>query len=284
MARRKGSKPRKGAPPSRRAKARKVTKPARAAKPKNTQKIVPPSVRPRTRKASVRRDLQAPRPAQRPKTTAQRSPYDIDLARNPANYQPLTPLTFLERAASVFPDRVAIIHGGQRFTYAQFYQRARRLASALAARGIRRGDTVAVMLANTPPMLEAHYGVPMTGAVLNTLNTRLDAAALGFILDHGEAKVLITDREFSDVIGDVLKLAKVKPLVIDYNDPEFPQTGARLGEIDYEDFLAGGDPDFEWRYPDDEWDAISLNYTSGTTGNPKGVVFHHRGLPVVPLV
>ncbi|HEY1638410.1 MAG TPA: AMP-binding protein, partial [Rhizomicrobium sp.] len=275
MARRKGNKSRKGATTPRKAKGRKVTKPAKPAA-KIARKIPPPAVRPRPRKASVRRDLQGQRPARR-QAAPRRSPYDLDLQRNPANYQPLTPLTFLERAASVFPDRTAIIHNRRRFTYAKFYERARRLASALAQRGIGRGDTVAVMLANTPPMLEAHYGVPMAGAVLNTLNTRLDAAMLAFILDHGEAKVLITDREFSAVIGETLRLAKVRPLVIDYDDPEFSQTGARLGEIDYEDFLAGGDTEFEWRYPDDEWGAISLNYTSGTTGNPKGVVFHHRG-------
>ncbi|HEY8699277.1 MAG TPA: acyl-CoA synthetase [Rhizomicrobium sp.] len=233
---------------------------------------------PRPRKSFVRRGAQAAlRLAQRLKPVLSRHPYDSDLERNAANYQPLTPLSFLERAASVFPARTAIVHGDQQFTYTQFYERARRLASALAKRGIKKGDTVAVMLANTPPMLEAHYGVPMSGGVLNTLNTRLDAAALAFILDHGEAKVLITDREFAPVIKETLNLAKAKPLVIDYDDPEFPQTGEKLGSIEYEAFIAGGDPDFEWKGPDDEWDAISLNYTSGTTGNPKGVVFHHRG-------
>jgi fatty-acyl-CoA synthase len=231
----------------------------------------------RPRKTILRRTGAAPRQVAPLKRVVGHNPYDTDLDRTPANYVPMTPLTFLERAAGVFPGRTAIIHGGQRQTYAQFYERARKLASALAKRGIKKGDTVAVMLANTPPMLEAHYGVPMTGGVLNTLNTRLDAAALAFILDHGEAKVLITDREFSDTIRQTLKLAKVKPFIIDYDDPEFPQTGERLGGIDYESFIAGGDPDFAWQMPDDEWDAISLNYTSGTTGNPKGVVFHHRG-------
>jgi fatty-acyl-CoA synthase len=205
------------------------------------------------------------------------TPYDIDLDRNPANFQPLTPLTFLERAASVFPDHTAIIHGALRRNYRDFYARSRRLASALARRGIRRGDTVAVMLANTPAMLECHYGVPMTGAVLNTLNTRLDAPVIAFSLDHGDAKVLITDREFSKAIEPALAQTKVKPLVIDYDDPEFTGPGECLGAMKYEAFLAEGDPDFVWALPQDEWDAIALNYTSGTTGDPKGVVYHHRG-------
>jgi fatty-acyl-CoA synthase len=205
------------------------------------------------------------------------SPYDTELDKKPANYQPLTPLSFLERAATVFPDRTAIVHGSLRQTYAEYYVRSCRLASALSQLGVKRGDTVAAMLANTPPMLEAHYGVPMTGAVLNALNTRLDAAALAFILDHGDAKVLITDREFAATIKEVLSLAKRRPIVIDYDDPEFPQSGEFLGERTYEEFLKDGDPEFDWHYPTDEWDAIALNYTSGTTGNPKGVVFHHRG-------
>ena len=206
-----------------------------------------------------------------------KSPYDTDLDRNPANFQPLTPLSFLERAASVFPDHTAIIHGPRKWNYAQFYARTGRLASALAKSGIKRGETVSVMLANTPAMLEAHYGVPMTGAVLNTLNTRLDAAIIAFTLDHAETKILIADREFSKIVKEALGLAKVKPLVIDYDDPEFTGPGERLGSRDYEEFLAGGEADFAWRMPDDEWDAISLNYTSGTTGDPKGVVYHHRG-------
>jgi fatty-acyl-CoA synthase len=205
------------------------------------------------------------------------SPYDTDLNRNPANFQPLTPLTFLARAAAVYPDHPAIIHGARSFTYRDFYARTRRLASALARRGIKRGDTVAAVLANTPPMLEAHYGVAMAGGVLNTINTRLDAAIIAFTLDHGDAKVLITDREYSRVVNQALGACKTKPLVIDYDDPEFTGPGDRLGEIEYEDFLRGGDPDFAWLMPADEWDAISLNYTSGTTGDPKGVVYHHRG-------
>ena len=208
---------------------------------------------------------------------SQPKPYETGLDRVAANHQPLTPLSFLERAARTFPDHTAIIHGQQRIDYRTFYARARRLASALAKRGIRKGDTVAVVLANTPPMLEAHYGVPMLGAVLNALNTRLDAAAIAFMLEHGGAKILITDREFSATVGEALKLLKKKPLVIDYDDKEFPQSGVRLGKIDYETFLKSGDPNFAWAMPDDEWDAIALNYTSGTTGNPKGVVYHHRG-------
>ena len=219
----------------------------------------------------------AAKKAKRKTVTKRAKPYETELERVAANHQPLTPLSFLERTARVFPHHTAIIHGKTRTNYATFYARSRRLASALAGLGIRKGDTVAVMLANTPPMLEAHYGVPMLGAVLNALNTRLDAAAIAFMLEHGGAKVLITDREFSATIAQALALLKKKPLVIDYGDKEFPQTGARLGKIDYEKFLKGGDPEFSWRMPDDEWDAIALNYTSGTTGNPKGVVYHHRG-------
>ncbi|HWV54568.1 acyl-CoA synthetase [Pseudorhodoplanes sp.] len=211
------------------------------------------------------------------KTPQNLTPYDIDLDRNAANFQPLTPLQFLERAASTHPDHVAIIHGPLRRTYRDFYARSRRLASALAKRGIKRGDTVSVVLANTPAMLECHYGVPMTGAVLNTINTRLDAAVNAFTLDHAETKVLIVDREFSKVMKDALSRAKVKPLVIDYDDPEYAGEGERIGTIEYEAFLKEGDADFAWQMPDDEWDAISLNYTSGTTGDPKGVVYHHRG-------
>src|SRR5262249_9345792 len=206
-----------------------------------------------------------------------RTPYDTDLDRNPANFQPLTPLSLLSRAAAVYPDHTAIIHGKLRRSYAELYARARRLGSALAKRGIRRGGTVTGLLAHTPALLEAHFGVPMAGAVLNALNTRLDAAILAFTLDHAESKALIVDREFAKVMKDALASAKAKPLVIDYDDPEFTGAGERIGALEYEEFLKDGDPDFAWAMPDDEWDAIALNYTSGTTGDPKGVVYHHRG-------
>jgi fatty-acyl-CoA synthase len=204
------------------------------------------------------------------------NPYERDLDKTAANYVPLTPLGFLERTASVYPNRVSVIHGDQRFTWAQTYDRCRRLASALAKRGIGVGDTVAVMAPNIPESFEATFGVPMIGAVLCALNIRLDAEALAFILQHGEAKVLITDREFSPVISKALHMMEKRPIVIDIDDPEV-KTGQLLGETTYESFIAGGDPNYAWRWPTDEWEAIALNYTSGTTGNPKGVVYHHRG-------
>jgi fatty-acyl-CoA synthase len=204
------------------------------------------------------------------------SPYDAGLGRNAANFTPLSPLTFLPKAAAVYPDRIALIHGEHRRTWAQTYARCRRLASALQRRGIGPLQTVAVMAPNVPAIYEAHFGVPMIGAVLNTLNIRLDAEALAFQLAHGEAQVLITDGEFAPVIGRALDLLERKPLVIDIDDPLFP-AGPRIGELTYEEFLEEGDPDFAWFPPADEFDPIALNYTSGTTGNPRGVVTHHRG-------
>ncbi|WP_435661589.1 acyl-CoA synthetase [Leisingera caerulea] len=205
------------------------------------------------------------------------NPYNTGLDRTPANYQPLTPLTFLERAASVFPERTAIVHGSLRRSYAEFYARSRRLASALAKNGIGRGDTVSALLPNTPAMLECHYGVPMCGAVLHSINTRLDAAVIAFQLDHAMSKLVIVDREFMPLMQEALALAAVSPVLIQYDDAEYDGAQTESEAADYEVFLTRGNPEFAWAMPEDEWDAISINYTSGTTGDPKGVVSHHRG-------
>ncbi len=199
-----------------------------------------------------------------------------DLPRNRANFVPMTPVSFLERAALIYPDKVAVRHGRLAYTYREFEARARRLAAALAARGVGRGDTVAVMAPNVPALLEAHYAVPALGAVLNPLNVRLDAPTIAFCLEHGGAKVLITDAEFAPVVKAALARMAAPPLVIDIDDSEGP-AGERLGAVRYEDLLAEGDPHFAWPGPRDEWDAIALLYTSGTTGDPKGVLYHHRG-------
>ena len=203
--------------------------------------------------------------------------YEQHLDRNPANYAPLSPIPLLERAASVFPDRPSVVHGARRYTWSETWTRARRLGSALAQRGIGKGDTVAAMLPNIPEMFECHFGIPLTGAIFNALNTRLDAATIAFVLNHGEAKILIADREYAPIVASALERIGRTITVIDVDDPEYGGAGALLGETTYDDFIAGGDPAYEGREPDDEWDAISLNYTSGTTGNPKGVVYSHRG-------
>ncbi|WP_225025976.1 acyl-CoA synthetase [Xinfangfangia pollutisoli] len=217
------------------------------------------------------------------------SKYEDGLGRCAANHQPLTPISYLERAAHTYPAHPAIVHGRQRHSYARLWQDCRRLASALIAQGVGKGDTVTVMLPNVPPMVQVHYAVPMAGgAVLHALNTRSDAATIAFQLDHAETRVLIVDREYAAVMAEALALARVRPLVIDYDDSEYPVAGgpprgARIGTLDYDAFLASGDPDGAWSLPADEWDAIALNYTSGTTGNPKGVVYHHRGAALMAL-
>jgi fatty-acyl-CoA synthase len=209
--------------------------------------------------------------------------YERGLERNAANHVALTPVSWLRWSADVYPERTSVIHGARRYRWLDTYQRCRRLASALQKRGVRVGDTVSAMLANTPEMYEAHFGVPMVGAVLNAINTRLDPDTVAFILRHAEAKVLLTDSEFAPVIEAALSQLDHKPLVIDVLDSEFHGPAKRLGSLDYEALLAEGDPAFDWPMPDDEWRAISLNYTSGTTGNPKGVVYHHRGAYLTAL-
>jgi fatty-acyl-CoA synthase len=203
--------------------------------------------------------------------------FDTGLPKTPANHVALTPLSFLTRTARVYPDKLAVVHGDVRRTWRETCERCVRLSGALAARGVGTGDTVAVMLPNIPAMVEAHFGVPMTGAVLNSLNTRLDAAAIAFMLDHSETSVVIVDREFAPTMARALAQCRVKPLVIDVDDALYEGPGERIGEVEYEAFVAGGDPAHAWAPPADEWNAIALNYTSGTTGNPKGVVTHHRG-------
>ncbi len=248
------------------AKKKKVSKPAAPARKKaGAAKAVAPRKKVAPKRA-------APKPAPKPAA----NPW-AGMKFGAANYSQLSPIDFLPRAAEIHPDRIAVVHGNRFINYALFYRRARRLASALAAHGVGKGDVVSVMLPNIPAMLEAHYGVPVLGAVLNAINTRLDSATVAYILEHAGSKVLITDRMYAGVVGPALKALKRKILVIDVDDPVYTGPGDKLGEVEYEAFIAGGDPEFAWRLPDSESDPISLNYTSGTTGRPKGVVYHHRG-------
>jgi fatty-acyl-CoA synthase len=248
--------------------AKRTKRPGRSARAAKSRAPAKPASRPKPAKVATNRPAAAKRT---------NGGLYAGLKPNAANFAPLTPIAFLARSAAIHPDRVAVVHGALRLTYNQLQQRARRLASALVRQGVRQGQTVSAMLPNVPAMLEAHFGVPMAGAVLNTINTRLDAATIAYILEHGETKVLITDREYAAQVGPALARMKKPPLVIDVDDPLYTGPGERLGPNEYEAFIAAGDPDFAGRPVTDESSAIALNYTSGTTGNPKGVVYHHRG-------